>query len=68
VLIVIVCRRDCSSNGQKLTAALFERDRLAFQGGGNSMWVSPHFFNLHEEIDRTVAAIKRYAADGLVTA
>ena len=57
-----------SMNGQKLTAALFERDKLAFQGGGNSLRLSPHFFNTHEEIDRTVAAITRYAAGGLGTA
>jgi selenocysteine lyase/cysteine desulfurase len=55
-------------NGQKLAAALYERDRLAFQGGGNSLRVSPHFFNTHEEIDRTVAAIKRYMSGGLGTA
>jgi selenocysteine lyase/cysteine desulfurase len=30
--------------------------------------VSPHFFNMHEEVDRAVAAIKRYAAGGLGTA
>ena len=55
-------------NGQKLAAALYEKDRLAFQGGGNSLRVSPHFFNMHEEIDRTVAAIRRYMAGGLGTA
>jgi isopenicillin-N epimerase len=65
---VATVRFQHSMNGQKLTAALFENDRLAFQGGGNSVRVSPHFFNLHEEIDRTVAAIKRYAAGGLATA
>jgi selenocysteine lyase/cysteine desulfurase len=64
---VATVRFQHSMNGQKLTAALLEKDRLAFQGGGNSVRVSPHFFNLHEEIDRTVAAIKRYAAGGLVT-
>jgi selenocysteine lyase/cysteine desulfurase len=55
-------------NGQKLAAALYEKDRLAFQGGGNSLRVSPHFFNTHEEIDRTVAAIRRYTSGGLGTA
>jgi len=65
---VATVRFQHSMNGQKLTAALFEKDRLAFQGGGNSVRVSPHFFNLHEEIDRTVAAIKRYAGGGLSTA
>jgi selenocysteine lyase/cysteine desulfurase len=57
-----------SMNGQKLAAALYENDRLAFMGGGNSVRVAPHFYNLHEEVDRTVAAIKRYAAGGLGTA
>jgi len=65
---VATVRFQHSMNGQKLTAALFENDRLAFQGGGNSVRVSPHFFNLHEEIDRTIAAIKRYASGGLATA
>ena len=55
-------------NGQKLAAALYEKDRLAFQGGGNSLRVPPHFFNTHEEIDRTVAAIRRYMSGGLGTA
>ena len=55
-------------NGQKLAAALYERDRLAFQGGGNSLRASPHFFNTHEEIDRTIAAIRRYMSGGLGTA
>ena len=65
---VATVRIQHSMNGQKLTAALFEKDRLAFQGGGNSLRISPHFFNLHEEIERTVAALKRYAAGGLGTA
>jgi len=65
---VATVRFQHSMNGQKLTAALFEKDRLAFQGGGNSVRVSPHFFNLHEEIDRTIAAVKRYASGGLGTA
>ena len=65
---VATVRLQHSMNGQKLTAALFEKDRLAFQGGGNSLRISPHFFNLHEEIERTVAAITRYAAGGLGTA
>jgi selenocysteine lyase/cysteine desulfurase len=30
--------------------------------------VSPHFFNTHEEIERTVAAIRRYMSGGLGTA
>jgi isopenicillin-N epimerase len=65
---VATVRLQHSMNGQKLTAALFEKDRLAFQGGGNSLRISPHFFNLHEEIERTVAAIKRYASGALGTA
>jgi selenocysteine lyase/cysteine desulfurase len=68
MLSAAVVRFQHPMDGQKLNAALYQRDKLAFAGGGNSVRVSPHFYNLPEEIDRTVAAIKRYMSGGLGTA
>jgi selenocysteine lyase/cysteine desulfurase len=56
---------------RKLSAALYQKDRLAFatRGGADrgGLRASPHFYNTHAEIDRTVAAIKRYMSSGLTT-
>jgi selenocysteine lyase/cysteine desulfurase len=59
---------------RKLTAALYEKDRIACatRGGPNAdrggLRMSPHFYNSHQEIDRAVAAIKRYMTKGIGTA
>ena len=54
---------------RKLTLALYEKDRIvcatradADRGG---VRFSPHFYNSHAEVERTVAALKRYLATGL---
>jgi isopenicillin-N epimerase len=53
----------------KLHAALYERDRIACatRGGGDrpGLRFSPHFYNLETDMERTVAAIKRYVTRGL---
>ena len=53
---------------RKLFAALYENHKIgcAPRGGDrDGLRISPHFYNLHEEIDRTVAAIKQYMATGV---
>jgi isopenicillin-N epimerase len=54
---------------KKLSDALYERDRIA---GATRLGLdrpglrfSPHFYNSHKEVERTLAAIKRYMASGL---
>lgn len=58
-----------SLDARKLAAALYENDRIVatVRGGEDRPGVrlSPHFYNLHEEVDRTVAAVKRYLATGV---
>ncbi len=52
----------------RLAAALYQKDRIACMSRGGSdrpgLRVSPHFYNLPEEIDRTVAAVRRYMSAG----
>jgi selenocysteine lyase/cysteine desulfurase len=54
---------------KRLTAALYEKDNIACttRGGADrgGLRLSPHFYNLHEEVDRTLAAIKKYMATGV---
>jgi isopenicillin-N epimerase len=53
----------------KLTLALYEKDRIicATRAGADRGGVrfSPHFYNSHAEVERVVAALKRYLATGL---
>jgi len=53
----------------RLSAALYEKDRIAGaprsgpdRGG---LRFSPHFYNLHSEVDRTLEAIQRYMKSGV---
>ena len=54
---------------RKLSAALYQKDHIgcATRGGQDrpGIRLSPHFYNTHADIDRTVAAIKRYMATGV---
>ena len=53
----------------KLSAALYEKDRIAgaprtgADRGG--LRFSPHFYNLHAEVDRALEAIQRYVKSGV---
>jgi selenocysteine lyase/cysteine desulfurase len=53
----------------KLSAALYEKDRIAgaprpyADRGG--LRFSPHFYNLHSEVERALAAIQRYLKTGI---
>ena len=52
----------------KLVASLYAKERIACtsRGGGDrgGVRLSPHFYNLEAEIDRTLDAIRRYIAKG----
>jgi len=54
---------------QKLSAALYERDGIACatrRGADRpGLRFSPHFYNLHAEVDRAVAAVAGYMKRGL---
>jgi len=53
----------------KLSAALYEKDRIAgaprtgADRGG--LRFSPHFYNLHSEVDRALGAVQRYMKSGV---
>ena len=53
----------------KLSAALYERDKIACATRGGSdrggLRFSPHFYNTPAEIDRALAAISRYMKSGV---
>lgn len=50
----------------KLAAALYEKEHIVTNARGSGVRggirLSPHFYVLHEEVDRTLAAIRRYMA------
>jgi len=52
-----------------LSVALYQKDHIgcATRGGQDrpGIRLSPHFYNTHADIDRTVAAIKKYMATGV---
>jgi selenocysteine lyase/cysteine desulfurase len=54
---------------RKLSTALYQKDHIgcATRGGQDRPGIrfSPHFYNTHADIDRTVAAIKKYMAAGV---
>jgi cysteine desulfurase/selenocysteine lyase len=54
---------------RKLAAALYQKERIgcATRGGQDrpGIRLSPHFYNTHADIDRTVAAIRKYMATGV---
>jgi len=54
---------------RKLSLALYQKDRIgcATRGGQDrpGIRLSPHFYNTMADVDRTVAAIKKYMASGV---
>ena len=54
---------------RKLATALYQKDRIgcATRGGQDrpGIRLSPHFYNTHADVDRTLAAIKKYMASGV---
>jgi selenocysteine lyase/cysteine desulfurase len=53
----------------KLSTALYQKDRIgcATRGGQDrpGLRFSPHFYNTHADVDKTVAAVKKYMATGV---
>ncbi len=64
----IVSFKPGSLDANRLASALYEKDRIAVMARGGAdrggLRVSPHFYNLHEEVDRLVGATKRYMQAG----
>ena len=52
---------------RRFASTLYEKERIAVAGGGSipGVRLSPHFYNTIDEMDRTVAAIRKYVANGL---
>ena len=54
---------------RKLATALYQKDKIgcATRGGQDrpGIRLSPHFYNTHADVDRTVAAIRKYIATGV---
>lgn len=54
---------------RKLSAALYQKDRIgcATRGGQDrgGLRFSPHFYNTHADIEKTIAAVKKYIASGV---
>jgi isopenicillin-N epimerase len=54
---------------RKLAEALYRKDRItcATRGGSDrpGIRLSPHFYNLHEEVDRTIGAVRGYLRTGV---
>jgi selenocysteine lyase/cysteine desulfurase len=67
--VAIVSLLPGSLDPLKLTLALYEKDRIvcATRAGADRGGVrfSPHFYNSHAEVERVVAALKRYLTTGL---
>jgi selenocysteine lyase/cysteine desulfurase len=65
----IVSFQPASLDPRRLAARLYEDDRIgcATRGGSDrgGLRFSPHFYNSMAEIDRVVAAIKKYLASGV---
>ena len=53
----------------KLSAALYEKDRIAgaprMGADRGGLRFSPHFYNTHAEVDRALAAVQRYMKSGV---
>jgi selenocysteine lyase/cysteine desulfurase len=58
-----------SLNASKLASALYENDRIAISTRGGQdrggIRVSPHLYNSPAEIDRLLAAVRKYVASGV---
>jgi len=54
---------------RKLSTALYQKDRIgcATRGGEDRPGIrfSPHFYNTHADVEKTVAAIKKYMSTGV---
>jgi selenocysteine lyase/cysteine desulfurase len=64
-----VALRVGSLDSRKLASALYEKDRIAcaVRGGEDRPGIrfSPHYYNTMAEVDRVVAALRKYLASGI---
>ena len=67
--VAVVSCQPGNLDPRKLQMALYQKDRIgcATRGGQDrpGLRFSPHFYNTHAEIDRTIAAVKKYMATGV---
>ena len=60
----VVVFKPASVDPRQLVATLYEKERIACASAGGaarpSVRFSPHFYNTMEEMDRTLAAVKKY--------
>jgi isopenicillin-N epimerase len=67
--VAVVSFKPGNLDVRKLSAALYQKDRIgcAIRGGQDRPGIrfSPHFYNTHADIERTVAAVRKYMAAGL---
>ena len=54
---------------RKLSAALYQKDRIACATRGGQdrpgLRFSPHFYNTHADVEKAIAAVKKYVATGV---
>src|SRR5438477_1524666 len=67
--VAVVSLQPGSLDARKLATALYQKERIgcATRGGQDrpGIRLSPHFYNTHADIDRTIAAVKKYMATGV---
>jgi isopenicillin-N epimerase len=67
--VAVVSFQPGSLDVARLSAALYEKDRVAgaprLGADRGGLRFSPHFYNLHAEVERTLAAIQRYLKTGV---
>jgi isopenicillin-N epimerase len=67
--VAVVSLQPGNLDVRKLAASLYQKDRIgcAIRGGQDrpGLRFSPHFYNTHADIDRTIAAVKKYMAAGI---
>ena len=65
----IVVFKPAALDPRRFVTALYEKDRIVCATGGlptrPGVRLSPHFYNTMEEMDRTVAAVRKYVSGGL---
>jgi len=54
---------------RKLSAALYQKDKIgcATRGGQDrpGLRFSPHFYNTHADVEKAIAAVRKYIASGV---
>jgi selenocysteine lyase/cysteine desulfurase len=67
--VAVVSLQPGNLDVRKLSTALYQKERIgcATRGGQDrpGLRFSPHFYNTHADIERTVAAVKKYMSTGV---